>query len=92
MVENIIELKNLCKSYDEDVKVTELFNEYSILLELIIKKNNEIPIEYNLNSMDEAIWEIKPAHLNHSLNINNESLDKYATSTIKDLIEQRKNL
>ena len=56
----------LCKSYVEDVKITELFNEYAILLELIINSDNEIPKDYNLVSIDEAIWEVKPAHLNHS--------------------------
>lgn len=61
----------LCKLYVEDVKVTELFNEYAILLELIIKKDSEIPKEYNLSSMDDAIWEIKPAHLGHALEFNN---------------------
>ena len=64
-------MTSLCKSYADDSKVVEIFNEYAILLELIIKNNSEIPKEYNLVSMDEAIWEIKPAHLNHSLNINN---------------------
>ena len=61
----------LCKSYIDDVKVTELFNEYAILLELIVKKDSEIPKEYNLISMEEAIWEIKPAHLSHVFNFNN---------------------
>ena len=64
-------MTSLCKSYADDVKVTELFNEYAILLELIVSNDNEIPREYNLVSMSEAIWEVKPAHLNHSLNINN---------------------
>ena len=61
----------LCKLYVEDVKVTELFNEYAILLELIIKKDSEIPREYNLVGMSEAIWEVKPAHLGHALEFNN---------------------
>jgi hypothetical protein len=53
------------------VQVTELFNEYSILLDLIIEKESNAPLSYNFTSMNEAIWEIKPAHLNHSFNINN---------------------
>ena len=65
-------MTSLCKSYMDDIRVTELFNEYSILLELIMKKDDEIPREYNLDSMDEAICEIKPAHLGHTLNVNNE--------------------
>ena len=64
-------MTSLCKSYVNDVRVTELFSEYSILLELIVKSDSEIPKEYNFTGMNEAIWEIKPAHLNHSLNINN---------------------
>lgn len=63
-------MTSLCKSYVDDAKVTEIFNEYSILLELIVKKEDEIPTTYNLNSMNEAIWEIKPAHLAHILDIN----------------------
>lgn len=64
-------MTSLCKSYANDVKVTELFNEYAILLELIVSNDNEIPREYNLVSMSEAIWEVKPAHLDHKLDINN---------------------
>jgi hypothetical protein len=64
-------MTSLCKSYADKVQVTELFNEYSILLELIIEKESYIPVTYNFTSMNEAIWEIKPAHLNHSLDVNN---------------------
>lgn len=64
-------MKSLCKSYSEDVRVTEIYNEYKILLELIATKENDIPKTYNFSDMNEAIWEIKPAHLNHEIEINN---------------------
>ena len=64
-------MKSLCKSYAEDIRVTEIYNEYKILLELIATKENDIPKTYNFSDMNEAIWEIKPAHLNHEININN---------------------
>ena len=64
-------MTSLCKSYADKTQITELFNEYSILLELIIEKESYIPVTYNFTSMNEAIWEIKPAHLNHSFNLNN---------------------
>ena len=64
-------MKSLCKSYSEDIRVTEIYNEYKILLELITTKENDIPKTYNFSDMNEAIWEIKPAHLNHEIDINN---------------------
>ena len=64
-------MKSLCKSYSEDIRVTEIFNEYKILLELVITKDEDIPKTYDFANMNEAIWEIKPAHLNHELEINN---------------------
>ena len=64
-------MKSLCKSYSEDIRVTEIYNEYKILLELIATKENDIPKTYNFSDMNEAIWEIKPAHLNHEMDINN---------------------
>ena len=64
-------MKSLCKSYSEDIRVTEIFNEYKILLELIITKEVDIPKTYNFSDMNEAIWEIKPAHLAHEIDINN---------------------
>ena len=64
-------MKSLCKSYSEDIRVTEIFNEYKILLELITTKENDIPKAYNFSDMNEAVWEIKPAHLNHEMDINN---------------------
>ena len=64
-------MKSLCKSYAEDIEVTEIYNEYKILLELIATKENDIPKTYNFSDMNEAVWEIKPAHLAHELEINN---------------------
>ena len=64
-------MKSLCKSYSEDIRVTEIYNEYKILLELITTKENDIPKTYNFADMNEAIWEIKPAHLAHEIDINN---------------------
>lgn len=64
-------MKSLCKSYAEDIRVTEIYNEYKILLELIATKENDIPKTYNFSDMNEAILEIKPAHLNHEIDINN---------------------
>ena len=64
-------MKSLCKSYSEDIRVTEIYNEYKILLELITTKEDDIPKTYNFSDMNEAIWEIKPAHLNHEIEINN---------------------
>lgn len=64
-------MKSLCKSYSEDIRVTEVYNEYKILLELIATKENDIPKTYNFSDMNEAIWEIKPAHLGHEIEINN---------------------
>ena len=64
-------MKSLCKSYAEDIRVTEIFNEYKILLELIITKESDIPKTYKFADMNEAIWEIKPAHLGHEMDMNN---------------------
>ena len=64
-------MKSLCKSYSEDIRVTEIYNEYKILLELITTKESDIPKTYNFADMNEAIWEIKPAHLAHEVDINN---------------------
>lgn len=64
-------MKSLCKSYSEDIRVTEIYNEYKILLELIITKDEDIPKTYDFANMNEAIWEIKPAHLAHEIDINN---------------------
>ena len=64
-------MESLCKSYVEEAKVTELFNEYAILLELIINSDGNIAKQYNLVDIDESIWEVKPAHLNHTFTFNN---------------------
>ena len=64
-------MKSLCKSYSEDVRVTEIYNEYKILLELIATKESDTPKTYNFADMNEVIWEIKPAHLGHEIEINN---------------------
>ena len=64
-------MKSLCKSYADDVRVTEIFNEYKILLELIITKEEDIPKTYNFSDMNKAIWEIKPAHLAHEFDFVN---------------------
>lgn len=48
------------------------------------EKNTKNPFIKAWNKIENSILKL--------LNINNESLDKYATSTIQDLIEQRKNL
>ena len=64
-------MKSLCKSYSEDIRVTEIYNEYQIILELISNKEDDIPKTYNFADMNEAIWEIKPAHLAHEIDINN---------------------
>jgi hypothetical protein len=64
-------MTSLCKSYVDDAKVTELFSEYAVLLELIINSDGNIANQYDIMDMDEAIWEIKPAHLSHNFTFNN---------------------
>ena len=61
----------LCKTFADEAKVIELYNEYAIILELIILKDEILPKTYNFVGMNEAIWEIKPAHLAHRFNVNN---------------------
>lgn len=65
-------MTSLCKSYTDDAKVIEIFNEYTILLELIVKSDGDVPKEFNISSIDRDIWEVKPAHLVHKININND--------------------
>ena len=60
----------LCKVYADDVRITEIYNEYVILLELFSTKEPIFPKVYDFRDMDEAIWEIKPAHLAHKFDIN----------------------
>ena len=73
-------MKSLCKSYSEDIRVTEIYNEYKILLELIATKEDDIPKTYNFSDMNEAIWEIKPAHLAHEMDINNSRKSNIKTN------------
>ena len=64
-------MEALCKSYADNVLVKELYSEYKIILELIVVKDNDIPNIYNFTDMNRAIWEVKPAHLAHEVNLNN---------------------
>ena len=56
---------NICKAYAGEVEVEEIYKEYALSISLIDKKDTLSPIEYRLDEMDEAIFEVKPAHLNH---------------------------
>ena len=38
---------------------------------MITTKESDIPKTYNFADINEAIWEIKPAHLGHEMDINN---------------------
>lgn len=60
-------LKAVCNIYVSKVEIEELYSEYALMIKLIEEKDSFNPIEYRLNDMNEAIWEIKPAHLNHHL-------------------------
>lgn len=64
-------IKAIAKAYAEDVKVIEYAREYKILLEFIETKEFDLPKEYRLSDIDDAIWEVKPAHLDHNLSICN---------------------
>ena len=61
--------KELCKIYVDDVYVDEIFEEYKILISLTEKSESELPREYNLTEINNAICEVKPAHLEHELNL-----------------------
>ena len=61
--------EELCKVYVDDVKINEIFEEYKILISLTEKSESDLPKEYNLAEINSAIWEIKPAHLEHELNL-----------------------
>ena len=61
--------EELCKVYVDDVKINEIFEEYKILISLTEKSESDLPKEYNLTEINNAIWEIKPAHLEHELNL-----------------------
>ena len=58
-------LTNLCRLYASKVEIKELYSEYALMINLVEEKDSFNPIEYRLKDMNEAIWEIKPAHLNH---------------------------
>lgn len=59
---------NICNMYADNVKVEEIYHEYALMISLIEEKESFNPVEYKLSEMDEAIWEVKPAHLNHYFN------------------------
>lgn len=61
-------LTNLCKLYVSKVEIEELYSEYALMLTLVETQDSFNPIIYNLDDIDDAIWEIKPAHLNHYFN------------------------
>ena len=61
--------KELCKIYVDDVDVDEIFEEYKVLISLTEKSESDLSKEYNLTGINNAIWEIKPAHLEHELNL-----------------------
>ena len=58
-------LTNLCRLYVSKVEIEELYSEYALMLNLIEEQDSFNPIIYNLNDMNNSVWEIKPAHLNH---------------------------
>ena len=58
-------LEAVCNIYASKVEIEEIYNEYALMISLAEEKDSFNPIEYRLNDMNEAIWEIKPAHLNH---------------------------
>ena len=60
--------KNICRAYVEDVEIEEIYEEYAIAILLKENKDRFNPVEYRLDEIDEAIWEVKPAHLNHYFN------------------------
>ena len=64
-------ITSLCKSYIDDVKVTELFNEYTILLELISSSESFMVKDYNFADINKSVWEVKPAHLAHKFDFVN---------------------
>ena len=85
LIKNVITKNNLIKCFKEkntDYEVRKkASNEYDYSLivnnqenfiKLIdIKKDSDIPNIYDFSDMNRAIWEIKPAHLGHEINLNN---------------------
>ena len=61
-------LEAVCNTYANKVEIEELFNEYALMISLVEEKDSFNPVEYRLAEMNEAIWEVKPAHLNHYFN------------------------
>ena len=59
---------NICNMYADNVKVEEIYHEYALMISLVEEKDSFNPVEYRLAEMNEAIWEVKPAHLNHYFN------------------------
>lgn len=59
---------NICNMYADNVKVEEIYHEYALMISLVEEKDSFNPVEYRLAEMNEAIWEVKPAHLNHCFN------------------------
>ena len=59
---------NICNMYADKVKVEEIYHEYALMISLVEEKDSFNPVEYRLAEMNEAIWEVKPAHLNHYFN------------------------
>ena len=59
---------DICNMYADNVKVEEIYHEYALMISLVEEKDSFNPVEYRLAEMNEAIWEVKPAHLNHYFN------------------------
>ena len=59
---------SICNMYADKVKVEEIYHEYALMISLVEEKDSFNPVEYRLAEMNEAIWEVKPAHLNHYFN------------------------
>ena len=59
---------NICIMYADNVKVEEIYHEYALMISIVEEKDSFNPVEYRLAEMNEAIWEVKPAHLNHYFN------------------------
>ena len=57
------------------------------MISLVEEKDSFNPVEYRLAEMNEAIWEVKPAHLNHYFNLTQSRKlgvkTKYEDITIK---------
>ena len=58
-------LTSVCEGYFNKVEIDELFSEYALIFTFIEDRDSISIPQYNLSDIDEAIWEVKPAHLNH---------------------------